>query len=233
MNCPDCFSSNLREVHADGDLVCMGCGLVVQSHMIDTTPIVNVYDLNHFTLYETGQCQKEFVYVGVSLDIPDNTVILADELFKNQPSTKGTNRKATMARAFLKACQETKVVRPRHVIFDLFGINEQEFVQAKTSQTCMQTTFNLQSRFASHAQDLIGDVKQRCQVLKYAVELDEKLKNNTHYSNTKQSKMDGVVFFYAAQALNISINKKQVIHICQMSNVTFNKHIKFLTGLQP
>lgn len=33
--CPDCGGTRFVEDHAQGDIVCMGCGLVVQSHIID------------------------------------------------------------------------------------------------------------------------------------------------------------------------------------------------------
>lgn len=231
MNCPECFSNRIQEVYIDGEFVCRGCGLVIQSHVIDTSPIVNIHNIDHYTLYDTEQCLQEFKYVGVCLDIPDNTVILADELFKDHVCTKGTNRKATMARVFLKACQETNINRPRCLILGLFEVTEQDFVGAKTVTTSIKKTSSLQARFACHAQHLIEDEKQRRRVLNIAGEIDNQLQNDTHYMNTKQSKMDGVVFAYVAQKLKIGINKKDVINVCQMSNVTFNKHIKFLSGL--
>lgn len=33
--CPDCGSIQFVEDHANGDIVCKGCGLVAEAHIID------------------------------------------------------------------------------------------------------------------------------------------------------------------------------------------------------
>ena len=35
VKCPDCGGTRLVEDHANGDVVCRECGLVVESHIID------------------------------------------------------------------------------------------------------------------------------------------------------------------------------------------------------
>lgn len=35
VQCPDCGGTRLVEDHANGDVVCRGCGLVVESYIID------------------------------------------------------------------------------------------------------------------------------------------------------------------------------------------------------
>lgn len=52
--CPQCKGTQFRVWQAEGDLVCVRCGLVVDSHMIDETPEWNTYQDQEQDMCRTG-----------------------------------------------------------------------------------------------------------------------------------------------------------------------------------
>jgi transcription initiation factor TFIIIB Brf1 subunit/transcription initiation factor TFIIB len=230
MQCRECHSIDLVEVVRDGDLVCRQCGLVHIGHMIDTRPLVNQNSIEHYEQIYTDECSIEFIRAGEILHIPESVLCIANDHFSELPCTKGQNRQATMARCLYKACQESNIIRSREAFCAAFQITDAQLTSTSNIvvTTNITTQNDIRTRFAANAQHLVEDEKVRRKLLNACAELEQKMKENTHFTNTKPSKMDGVVFFYVAEKHAVKLNKKSLINVCGMSNVTFNKHLAFL-----
>ena len=203
-------------------------------NMIDDRPFLDVHNIDHYTLCDLSACPLEIINSSEWLDIPENTSELAAHLFNQVPTTKRTNRMATMARCLWKACEQTNITRPRAEFLNVFDITESDFTNTSNNtnialSTCATNTQDIRRRFACHAQALVPDEKSRLQIMDAAAKLEATLRTNIHFINTKPSKMDGVLFYYVATTkYKVKIVKKQVLQICDISNVTFNKHFNFL-----
>lgn len=233
--CPMCFSENTIVTKISrGTEVCTHCGYVSAMNIIDDRPFLDIHNPDHYTLYDLSTCPQEIINASEWLDIPENTTELAAHLFGQVPTTKRTNRMATMARCLYKACEQTNITRPRAELLNVFGITESDFTNTNNNtnialSTCATNTQDIRRRFACHAQSLVSDEKKRLQIMDTASKLEARLRTNTHFINTKPSKMDGVLFYYVAtKHHDTKIVKKQVLQICDISNVTFNKHFTFL-----
>lgn len=234
--CPLCYAENTIVTKiGKGTEVCTRCGYVAAMNIIDERPFLDVHNPDHYTLYDTSMCPQEIINASEWLDIPENTTELAAHLFKQVPTTKRTNRMATMARCLWKACEQTNITRPRAEFLNIFDITESDFTNTNNNtnislSTSVTNTQDIRRRFACHAQSLVPDEKKRLHILDVAAKMEARLRSNTHFINTKPSKMDGVLFYFAAMQhhQDVKIAKKQVLQICDISNVTFNKHLNFL-----
>lgn len=241
MECPHCYAENTIVTKIrKGTEVCMQCGYVLTMNIIDDRPFLDIHNPDHYTLYDISSCPQEIINASEWLDIPENTTELAGHLFSQVPTTKRTNRMATMARCLWKACEQTNITRPRAELLNAFDITESDFTTTNNNtnialSTCAANTQDIRRRFACHAQVLVPDEKKRLLILDAASKLESILRSNTHFVNTKPSKMDGVLFYYVATTLQntAKIAKKQVLQICDISNVTFNKHLNFLKEQTP
>ena len=220
----------LVEVQSKGYIRCSKCG-VVQERTLDFRPILDVNNPDHYTLYDLSDVHPDIIRGAESLDIPDNTTELAGYLFQNMPSTKADNRMATMARCLYQACLQTNIIRPRELFWDIYGVTESQFTHTHNKTLIDHSTVQVQSirsRFAANAQALLADEKKRLGILEQCSKIESTLKSDNHFINTKPSKMDGVLFYYVAGLQNCKIDKKHVLTLCNISNVTFNKHLNYI-----
>lgn len=231
--CKECFSKNVLEVKRDGDLICGDCGLVLESHMIDFSPVLDTNNVDHYDIYNTFEVEKDLERIAYSLDIPENTLLLADHYFKETSSTKGQNRQATIVSCMANACRDTGIKRSMEVAYEYLNVDTKKVNKAaKTVNKCEFVNDNIRKRFAIHSQKVMDDERMRYKILKKCEELEHILRENKRYMNTKPSKMDAVLFYHVAQTCGVKIAKKDILNLCGLSNVTFNKHLSFLISLK-
>jgi hypothetical protein len=232
-SCSDCRGTTFIEVIQDGDVVCAGCGLVTESHIVDDRPLMDncrdVHSVPNATYARMGtrdgqllRCvngkrhtatfghtKDDLVRAMERLDIDSQAVeMMAREIFQTKKSEGyGGPLRPLWAFALYEACKlqgrgavVTKELACRALEIDSSDEAFKGFYKTKNATTDVVAA-GIRQRLARNAAFLVGDPRQRMRVIAEAERMDDRLKAHAEYVNKRPSKIDGIVFFIAAQAV--------------------------------
>lgn len=224
ITCPYCHNIAV-ELIREGDITCLTCGTVLQSHVIDTRPIHDTRHCN-YTFEYNDEGDDDILRACNVLQLPDIIIHMAQSLFKEateEQTLKGQHRKEAKAEAIYKACQAQDIYRPKQDICTLLSVHR--------VRTQNNNISGFRDRYNSKACILFKDSKTKMAILRTCLELEARLEQIPSFMNKRPSKMDGVLVFVAAVQNNIKISKQNIINVFGLSMVTFNKHLKFVESL--
>jgi transcription initiation factor TFIIIB Brf1 subunit/transcription initiation factor TFIIB len=240
--CFHCKGINIIEDVREGCRVCTTCGLVASSFLLDPLPKfderrdVNSTEASWFRPgVQRTKRDLELIMLLDKLDIESMEVesFACDIMneWKEKKYYKG-NFAPLRAFAIYEACRKFNILSVDKVqICYVCETDPKHFQQFQTSgQHVIDNKIN--ERIMKLACAFITDRKQRMTAIRHVTNIEAKLKMNQIYMNKKPSKMDAVIFFHVCTSiLQIKMKKGEYVRDCDVSAVTFNKHMKFLKSL--
>lgn len=237
--CSHCKGVDIIEDLKEGCRVCTTCGTIASPFLLDIQPKfddrrdVNSTEARH----GVQRSKRDFELVMLldkldieSMEIESFACDIVNE-WKEKKNYKG-NFGPLRAFAIYEACRKFNILSADKVqICYVCETDPRHFQQFQTSgQHVVDNKIN--ERIMKLACAFITDRKLRMTAIRHATSIETKLKTNQMYMNKKPSKMDAVIFFHVCTSiLNIKMKKGEYVKDCDVSAVTFNKHMKFLKSL--
>lgn len=237
--CQDCRSTRMIEHHAEGDIVCLGCGLVNMERIIDDTPLVRSernLDYVSFDEFSTAACPEvERALDWLGMESQAAIYIIQQVVDEHKAKEYNGCWDALYAYATLRAAQMVGYVAiSEQNVCDAYDVEPsalKTFEERETASNVREV--DIRQRIARPASAVIDDGRDRASVATRVSEIEATLKTNPQFASKRPSKMDVVILYYVhvVERGQKGLTKKKFADDCGVSTVTFNKHLKLLTEL--
>jgi len=243
--CKHCHSSKLVICQRDGDIVCTGCGLVQEGHLIDDTLFGNMThnDNENCSYYRKVEKDESATTRAIKLLFRQAStcilgdefdIIVADACLLCEPVAKlhkGENRYALYCVCFLLACKQNKIgVEPRNVyayfnvpMWSHYGKLSLE-VSSHLSKQVKSTPSNTEILLRRMVHDYLKlDKDTTWKVINVACEIQQRV--SCLASKVKTCKLNACLVYISCKINNVEpLSMKQISELYGVSIQTLKRH---------
>ncbi len=232
--CPDCGGTDFVIHYAEGDVICRGCGLVVQDHItVDDGSWVGepIYNYNPNSL--PAEVKAVLMQLGLDHLIEETRNIFFHVTSKY--NFRGERNRVCEACCVYIATRRARHGRDANEICTILGISTSAF------QKALKTIYSLcpdlsQCKILTEEDTLIRQIqmvpnlddKHTHKVACLVKELDRLRSAQRLLIATPPMIVNAILIFVAAEKLGISIDKQDFVSLGWLSRATLDKHVKLL-----
>lgn len=244
MICKDCNSINIIECYKNGCMVCKDCGLIADSFLLDTRPVIdthrninydyNMNSINYFiTDIEIVNALDKLYIEDMSIGV--ETIHMIDRYIKD--FSYNGNKQPLRAYALYEVCKKRGLLRiSLQCICNVFDISEDKVHKLYKLHVVSINTddkiSNIDKRLTIIAKNIIPDVKIRMKALRCSREIENMLQNSPLFRTKKPSRMDCAILYYIlTDILHIKIKTSDYIKHCDTTYGTLKKHIELIRNI--